>query len=437
MNENQSLLEEIQNLTEQLRTSKKDMESYAEMANIERINKYKRTIEELKQQLKQQSQSKHFENAVPMNLYRSVVVEAKQYANQVQQQRMAIHTLENQILQLEQERRNKHPLQQQPTTTTNGTRSYQLSYPPMLNDYFPLLVPNDSLRSTSAARSSSTNMHGQNHPAVHTKQPRPKTPLPKKVVRKSSFNISPDAEVPSNYQQPQPVIKSALKKKTNEPKHSDRIESDMTNASNNNNKAVHFNVTEATKDNAKKAQSLENTGSTTPSSNRRNEVSSGPSPSRLDYSLLSTTPTHPITDNKAATAVTPSTSGNSRHVKENQITRSQLRLSAVRAHGGRMGLQEKLRHVRRKHNVDEATSMFSPPQERKNPSIGFTSIGINSTSELKPAENKIVVSSDSTKSTANVYKSFSGTKAKETPAELETYCMKLERMRIRPRQVGK
>lgn len=42
MNENQSLLKEIQNLSEQLSASEKEMESYAEMANIERINKYKR-----------------------------------------------------------------------------------------------------------------------------------------------------------------------------------------------------------------------------------------------------------------------------------------------------------------------------------------------------------------------------------------------------------
>lgn len=42
-----------------------------------------------------------------MNVYRSVVVEAKQYANQVQNQRMTIHSLENQILQLEQDRHKK------------------------------------------------------------------------------------------------------------------------------------------------------------------------------------------------------------------------------------------------------------------------------------------------------------------------------------------
>lgn len=182
---------------------------------------------------------------------------------------------------------------------------------------------------------------------------------------KSSYNVSLSLEMPPYHQQPQPLIKSALKKITKDPRHPNKIESSMANASNT--KMVQFTcstkVAETAKDSYEFERSLDAT--TTPSSRRRNIVSSGPTPSRFDYSLSSITPTNAMTDDKVATAVTPNSSGNSRQAKENQISRSQLRLSAVRAHGGRMGLQEKLRQVRRKRNVDETTSIFSPPLERK------------------------------------------------------------------------
>ena len=436
MYENQSLLEEIQNLTEQLSVSRKKMESYADMANIERINKYKRTIEELKQQLKQQNHSKNVTNAVPMNLYRSVVVEAKQYANQVEQQRMAIHTLENHILQLEQERHQKHPHPQRSTTSmtsTNRAHSHQPSYPSILNQFLPSIISNAPYSSSAQIGS-----NGKYRPTIHSKQPRPKTPLPKKVPMKNNYVVSPTVKVSSHDQQLQPLIKSALKKKktANELFHPNRIESTTTNVSNN--KVVHFNcninVTETTKkDRDKIEQSLETT--TTPYSGRRNVESSGPTPSRLDYALLSTNATKPMTDDKVTTAITPNT-------KESQITRSQIRLSAVRAHGGRMGLQEKLRQVRRKNNVDEITAMCSPPLERKSPTIQLPLNSRITTLEVEPTKNKIVrnvsINITNTNNTANKENSNRAVAAAEVATtELESYNTKLERMRIRPRQMGK
>ena len=436
MYENQSLLEEMQRLTEQLSASKQEMESYAEMANIERINKYKRTIEELKQQLKHQSHGKNVTNAVPMNLYRSVVVEAKQYANQVQQQRMEIHTLENQILQLEQERHQKHSRGHQRTTTT-GTHwndSHQPApYPSILNDFFPKVVSN--AQQSKSAQISSNIINGQLHPTMHSKRPRPKTPLPMKALMKNSYSISPSLEASLHHQQPQQSIKSALKKKSNNPLNPNRAESAAANASNT--KVVHFNCGENVTGITKTSSNVEHPPetSTTPSSSRRHVVSSGPTPSRLNYSMPSTTPTNHMTDDRVVTTVTPNTSGNSRHTKDIQITRSQLRLSAVRAHGGRMGLQEKLRQVRRRHNVDETTSIFSPPSEKNSPSIVVPTNSISSTIKMEPTENNIVrndtkmnVGKESTKGAAPVV---------ATPTELESYSMKLERMRIRPRQMGK
>jgi hypothetical protein len=268
--------------------------------------------------------------------------------------------------------------------------------------------------------------------SIHSKQPRPKTPLPKN----GRYNNSPSTkvtEMPTHYEQPKSLIKSALKKKTNEIVHSNTTVSATDGLSNS--KAVHFNCIEKTNDKSKKDQRLE--ASTTPSSSRRNVASSGPTPSCLDYSLTSITPTHQLTNDKVATAVTPNTSGNARYSKESQMTRSQLRLSAVRAHGGRLGLQEKLRQVRRKHNVDETLLMFSPSPERKTPTTGFTSN--NSTTETKLPGNNIVASIDTTATTTNAekenFKKVATVKA--APAELESYNNKLERMRIRPRQVGK
>ena len=438
MYENQVLLEQIQKLTEQLSTSKQEMESYAEMANIERVNKYKRTIEELKEQLRQQQrqqQQSSIKNAVPMNLYRSVVGEAKQYANEVQQQRMTIHTLENHIIRLEQER----PPQ---PTSMNRAMSHQFSYPSIFHDA-PSVV---STKHADAARIAHQNhINRQEHRStVPTKQqPRPKTPLPKAKfpTYRQQHNVSPTMERSPRQQsshqhqqqllqrQQQQLLKSALKKNAPERIQSLPIESSKS-ANGHNTKVVHFGTFDTT-------TSIKFETTATPlSSSRRSEVSAGPTPSRLDYYVPTNTPNAPTTDSKGgAMAVTPNTGGSHR------MTRSQLRLSAVRAHGGRMGLQEKLRQVRRKQNVDETkiASTFSPPpvQKTSQSSVAVATVKTEEPTENQLEGNNMVFDATSEPSVNRERTNTTQNPSKAASTTLESYSMKLERMRIRPRQLEK
>lgn len=446
MRENQLLLEQIQHLTAQIRASKQEMESYAEMANMERAHSYQRTIEELKQQLQYQQKknaSQNLSNAVPMNLYRSVVVEAKQYANQVQQQRMAIHTLENQILQLEEQTQHRQPQKMK-------SNRKLLSYPSILSGGFPSMISTTNTRHTQSTAGQVNNKsdHEQHRSTIPVKHPRPKTPLPMKGHSRH-HNTSPIMEVPSSNRQPPPppLLKSALKSKnkmtppTPEQLKPNQIKTFTTHVSNT--KAVHFNCSIDANEAAKstKMDKFHETTATTPTSSiQRSRASSGPTPSRLNYTLSATTPLHKLTDSQGEAAVTPNTGGSNRN-KENQLTRSQLRLSAVRTYGGRMGLQEKLRQVRRKHNVDETKtpSTLSPSRQRNNQASVLPSNSVHPAVKVESNDNKLEgkVSIDSTaqNNTAKEHTTATISSVAESTV-LESYRTKLERMRIRPRQLG-
>jgi hypothetical protein len=311
--ENFALMEQIKHLSEELCASRAQMEELLHSAQQEqraawdeRERKYKHIIREMKEHIRKQ------ENVVPVNLYRTAVVEAKQHAKESKNHEELAASLKFKVVELEKVIQ-AHKFAENEAAQRNNTFERKNQSPSMPKRNHVTFVVEKHQPSLSLAAEADHTVASLSHGAVSSvlavpiKSPvmRPASVAPTMKPSPTSMNDTVECFITAARAK-SPMMKTGSVARTTTPS--------LENGNSTSKGGLSLNPTTPSNHAPPRTPNLLHKRRTTP------PAAGSKTPSRLEF------------------ACSPVVHGVNDHFR--------IRVSMVRAAGGRMGMQKKLREMR-------------------------------------------------------------------------------------------